>query len=126
MTAEDSSGHTHGTRATDGAGTTGAGNVGDGATSHGSLSEEALKLAETLQTWLSTSTAMTGAGSSSECKVCPICQMIGVVNGMKPEVLGHLTEAGFALVAAFRAATEQSQRAWTTSERPPVQHIKVT
>jgi len=110
---------------TDGAHGAGSGTTG-GSTPHGTLSEEALKLAETLQAWLSTGTAMTGAGSASECKVCPICQLIGVVNGMKPEVLGHLTEAGFALAAAFRAATEQSQRAWTGSERPPVQHIKVT
>jgi hypothetical protein len=93
---------------------------------HGSLSEEALKLAETLQAWLSTGSAMTGAGSSSECKVCPICQLIGVVNGMRPEVLGHLTEAGFAVMAAFKAATESSERSWTGTNRPPVQHIKVT
>jgi hypothetical protein len=104
----------------------GSGASGHGAFPHGSLSEEALKLAETLQTWLSTGSAMTGAGTASECKVCPICQAIGVVNNMKPEVLGHLTEAGFALVAAFRAATEQAQRPWSSSERPPVQHIKVT
>lgn len=99
---------------------------GHGAYPHGSLSEEALKLAETLQNWLSTGSAMTGAGTASECKVCPICQMIGVVNNMRPEVLGHLTEAGFALAAAFKAATESSQRAWAGSDRPPVQHIKVT
>jgi hypothetical protein len=99
---------------------------GHGAFPHGSLSEEALKLAETLQNWLSTGSAMTGAGTSSECKVCPICQMIAVVNNMRPEVLGHLTEAGFALAAAFKAATESSEREWTSSNRPPVQHIKVT
>jgi hypothetical protein len=101
-----------------------AGPGGHGA--HGSLSEEALKLAETLQGWLSTGSAMTGAGNASECKVCPLCQVIGVVNTMRPEVLGHLTEAGFALVAAFKAATESSQRAWTGTNRPPVQHIEVT
>ena len=128
MTAENSTDGSTGSTAqggTDGAHGAGSGTTG-GSTPHGTLSEEALKLAETLQAWLSTGTAMTGAGSASECKVCPICQLIGVVNGMKPEVLGHLTEAGFALAAAFRAATEQSQRAWTGSERPPVQHIKVT
>jgi hypothetical protein len=108
----------------DGASTGGPSTGGPGA--HGSLSEEALKLAETLQTWLSTGSAMTGAGSSSECKVCPICQLIGVVNGMRPEVLGHLTEAGFAVMAAFKAATESSEHAWTGTKRPPVQHIKVT
>src|SRR3954454_12186743 len=75
---------------------------------HGSLSEEALKLAETLQTWLSTGAAMTGVGSSSECKVCPLCQAIAMVNGLKPEVLGHLAEAGTQLMAAFRAATDKA------------------
>jgi hypothetical protein len=92
----------------------------------GSLSEEALKLAETLQTWLNTGAAMTGAGSASECKVCPLCQLIGVVNTMKPEVLAHLTEAGFSLVAAYKSATEAAERSWTSGNRPPVQHIKVT
>jgi 3-hydroxyisobutyrate dehydrogenase-like beta-hydroxyacid dehydrogenase len=92
----------------------------------GSLSEEALKLAETLQTWLNTGAAMTGAGSASECKVCPLCQLIGVVNTMKPEVLAHLTEAGFSLVAAYKSATEAAERSWSSGNRPPVQHIKVT
>src|ERR1700712_4507522 len=112
--------------ASDGGGGASHGSGSHGSGSHGSLSDEALKLAETLQTWLSTGSAMTGAGSSSECKVCPLCQMICVVNNMRPEVLGHLTEAGFALAAAFKAATESSQRAWTAGDRPTVQHIKVT
>src|SRR3954463_9361022 len=110
---------------------------------HGSLSEEALKLAETLQTWLSTGTAMTGVGSASECKVCPLCQAIAMVNGLKPEVLGHLAEAGTQVMAAFRAATdkaatdgdaaeragtdrtaENAERSWAAADRPPVQHIQ--
>jgi hypothetical protein len=102
---------------------------------HGSLSEEALKLAETLQTWLSTGAALTGVGSASECKVCPLCQAIALVNGLKPEVVGHLTEAGTQLLAALRAATdkpategpaETAERSWAGSDRPPVQHISVT
>jgi hypothetical protein len=97
-----------------------------GAGPHGSLSEEALKLAETLQQWLSTGAAMTGAGTASECKVCPLCQAIGMVNGMRPEVLAHLAEAGTALVAAFRSAMDSSERMWAGTKRPPVQHINVT
>jgi hypothetical protein len=111
---------------TTGTGTDSSAGEQAGHAGHGSLSEEALKLAETLQTWLSTGSAMTGAGTASECKVCPLCQVIGVVNTMRPEVLGHLTEAGFALAAAFKAATESSQQPGTGSNRPPVQHIKVT
>ena len=99
---------------------------GTGSESHGSLSEEALKLAETLQAWLSSGAALSGAGTSAECKVCPLCQLISVVNGMKPEVLGHLTEAGTALAAAFKAAMESSERRWAGTQRPPVQHIEVT
>lgn len=99
-----------------------------GHAAHGSLSEEALKLAETLQAWISTGSAMTGAGTASECKVCPLCQAIAMVNGMRPEVLGHLTQAGMAVAAAFRAATETEtqEKAWSSEARPPVQHIKVT
>jgi hypothetical protein len=119
---DDHGAHEHG--AGDGAppGAEGAGF----AAGHGSLSEEALRLAETLQAWLSSGAAMTGAGTASECKVCPICQLIGVVNGLRPEVLGHLTEAGVALVSALRAAMDSSERMWTRSKRPPVQHINVT
>jgi hypothetical protein len=109
-------------------GSAGASGGAAGGHSHptGSLSEEALKLAETMQTWLNTGAAMTGAGSASECKVCPLCQLIGVVNTMKPDVLAHLTEAGFSLVAAYKAATEAAERSWSSGDRPPVQHIKVT
>ena len=96
------------------------------ADAHGSLSEEALKLAEALQGWLSNGAAMAGAGGSSECRVCPVCQLLRVVQGTRPEVLGHLTEAGAALIAAFQAAMESSERMWTGTKRPPVQHIKVT
>ena len=104
---------------------------GDGANSagappHGSLSEEALKLVETAQAWLSSGAVLAGAGTSSECKSCPVCQLIGVVNGLRPEVLGHLAEAGTQLVAAYKAATESAERSWAGSQRPPVQHIKVT
>jgi hypothetical protein len=103
-----------------------AGSSHEHSSAAGSLSEEALKLAETLQTWLNTGAAMTGAGSASECKVCPLCQLIGVVNTMKPDVLAHLTEAGFSLVSAYKAATEAAERSWSSGNRPPVQHIKVT
>jgi hypothetical protein len=93
---------------------------------HGTLSEEALKLAETLQAWINSGAAMTGAGTASECKVCPICQLINVVNTMRPEVLVHLTQAGTSLAAALQAAMDSSDRMWTSAKRPPVQHIKVT
>jgi hypothetical protein len=130
-------------------GSTGSGGASAGGAQHGSLSEEALKLAETLQTWLSTGAAMTGVGSASECKVCPLCQAIAMVNGLKPEVLGHLAEAGTQLMAAFRSATDKADadnaertgtpdragtadrggntgQSWASSDRPPVQHIPVT
>jgi hypothetical protein len=97
-----------------------------GSASHGSLSEEAAKLAETLQAWLNTGAAMGGVGTSSECRVCPFCQLLGVLRGTKPEVLAHLMEAGTALAAAVRSMTEASEKAWTSANRPPVQHINVT
>jgi hypothetical protein len=97
-----------------------------GSPPQGSLAEEALKLAETLQAWISSGSAMPGAGMSTECKVCPLCQVISMVNGLRPEVLGHLAEAGTQLAAAFRAASESSEHTWAGTKRPPVQHIHVT
>lgn len=119
---------------TSGSGPTASGAAGSGA-HPGSLSEEALKLAETLQGWISAGAAMTGAGTASECKVCPLCQAIAMMKTARPEVLAHLTEAGLALVSAVRAATEGADGAPHPGSgggpaeyptRPSVQRIDVT
>ena len=38
----------------------------------------------------------------------------------------YIHEAGFSLVAAYKSATEAAERSWSSGNRPPVQHIKVT
>ena len=97
--------------------------------SHGPLAEEAAKLAEALATgWTAFSatgfaqSVLSGVGESDECALCPVCQLLRVAKGSRPEVFEHLAAASASLLAAFRAALESSQASWSagspsTSER---------
>src|ERR1700710_2886818 len=90
--------------------------------SHGPLAEEAAKLAEVLAGWVSgglSSPLLAGLGDSAECKMCPVCQLLRLVQGSRPEVYGHLADASASLLAAVRAAVESSEASWTAGRRPP-------
>ncbi|HEX4429418.1 MAG TPA: DUF5304 family protein [Frankiaceae bacterium] len=83
---------------------------------HGPLAEEAAKLAEALSGWASAGFSqplMEGAGESSECRLCPVCQLLRVAQGARPEVFEHLADASASLMAALRAAIESSQASWS-------------
>lgn len=80
----------------------------------GSLAEEATKLVEALQGWLSTgphsrpdpwaeATADNGAGEvAPECAVCPFCRSMRFVRTLDPEVIDRVIDAGAALVASLQ------------------------
>jgi hypothetical protein len=100
---------------------------------HGPLLEEAAKLAEALsKSWTDLSAGgfvhslLSGFGESSECKACPVCQLLRVVGGHRPEVLEHLTDASASLIAALRASLESSQAAWTAGSRPTSERIDIS
>ena len=96
--------------------------------SHGPLVEEAAKLAEVLSGWVSgglSSPLVAGLGESAECKVCPVCQLLRLVQGTKPEVYGHLADASASLLAALRAAVESSEASWSAGRRPPSERIDI-
>jgi hypothetical protein len=44
------------------------------------------------------------ASGAGECRSCPVCRLISVLRGDRPEVTEKLAEAGTALLAALRAA----------------------
>jgi hypothetical protein len=73
----------------------------------GPLAEEAARLMEALSQW-----ARGGVGElplatgGAECRVCPVCQMLGVLRHTRPETFAHLAEATSALVAALRTVVE--------------------
>ncbi len=97
----------------------------------GSVAEEAVKLAEALQEWASRQAGGAGPGAgtsgadiyrllagalgassehvatgSAECRVCPICRMIGLARGAGPDFQTHLADAGVAVLRAAAAAAE--------------------
>jgi hypothetical protein len=101
--------------------------------SHGPLAEEAAKLAEALSAgWNSLGASgfvhslLSGIGDSTECTVCPVCQLLRVVKGNNPEVATHLADASASLMAALRAALESSQAAWTAGSHPTSERINIS
>lgn len=86
------------------------------------LAEEAARLIEGLQGWL-----RYGVGPSShedvwgevtdkiatggpECRLCPFCQLLGVLRQTRPDVFHHLANAGEALTDALRDLMRSSWR----------------
>ena len=106
---------------------------------HGSLHEEAGKLAEVLEAWLAS--AREGAGgwlagatdgpgaadgaTSPECRLCPICRLLAVLRGARPETYEHLLDAAASVVAALRVSVDGGQRSWAAGHPSPVQRIDI-
>jgi hypothetical protein len=107
---------------------------------HGSLSEEAGKLAEILEAWLAGARQSAGAWAaadptdsaaggerlhSPECRVCPICRLLALLRGVRPETYEHLLDAAASLVAALRVSVEGAERSWTAGRPATVQRIDI-
>jgi hypothetical protein len=104
---------------------------------HGSLHEEAGKLAELLEAWLAGARQSAGAWAASdpedegaglhspECRVCPICRMLALVRGVRPETYEHLLDAAASLLAALRVGVEGAERSWTAGKPATVQRIDI-
>jgi hypothetical protein len=95
--------------------------------SPGSAAEEAVKLLAAAEAWardraghlLDDDGLATGA---RECTVCPLCQAVGAVRSVHPDVLTHLLDAAASAVAALRAAVVPPPGP-SASSAPRVQHI---
>src|SRR6266567_789263 len=68
------------------------------------------------------------ATGAPECTWCPICQLIAILRGDRPEISEKVAEAGASLVAALRAVLDAAA---ASPPRPPddaasrVQHINL-
>jgi hypothetical protein len=60
-----------------------------------------------------------------ECRYCPVCQLIAVVRGTRPEVAAHLAEAAGALLEALRAAVVAHEREWSAPPGRGVERIDI-
>lgn len=64
-----------------------------------------------------------GPGSAPECRYCPICRLIALLRGDRPEATARLVAAGTAFAEALRSVLVPPGEA--PEEPPPVQHIDV-
>ncbi|MEP6599075.1 MAG: hypothetical protein ABJB98_06445 [Actinomycetota bacterium] len=75
----------------------------------GSLGEEAVRLLGAVQDWARrTWPDEHPATGAPECRWCPICQLLAVLRGHRPEVNERLTQAGTAVVTALQALLDAS------------------
>ena len=86
--------------------------------SHGTIGEEAVKLLDAVQDWLRREPLSEHlATGSPECTWCPICQLVAVLRGDRPDV----NEKIATVVAALRAMLDASDVRSPQEQR--VQHI---
>ena len=93
----------------------------------GSAAEEAARLFQAAEQWVRTRTGghLDGlATGAPECTVCPLCQGISAVRGVRPETVEHLLDAAASFVAALRTTVHATPDP-DPSRRPDVQHIDV-
>jgi hypothetical protein len=103
----------------------------------GTVAEEATRLLEAMQEWATAHdhafdgvAAGEAAGASGphlgpECRYCPVCQLIAVVRGTRPDVAAHLAEAAAGLLEAVRRAIVTHEGAWASRPERPVERIDI-
>jgi hypothetical protein len=98
----------------------------------GSVAEEASRLFAAFESWVRD--AAGGATSavdahiatgSAECQLCPMCRLIGMLRGTRPEVFDHLVDASASMLAAMRSAIDAHEGSWASRRQSPVQHIDI-
>jgi hypothetical protein len=98
----------------------------------GSVTEEAARLFAAFESWVKdaaggATAAMDAhiATDAAECQLCPVCRLISVLRGTRPEVFEHLVDATASMLAAARAAVDAHERSWSSRRHSPVEHIDI-
>ena len=98
----------------------------------GSVGEEAARLFAAFETWVKdaaggATAAMDArvATDAAECQLCPVCRLISLMRGTRPEVFEHLADATTSMLAALRAAIDAHEHSWASRRNSPVQHIDI-
>lgn len=101
---------------------------------HGSVTEEAARLVDALgqsfgqwarEAFGDVSFDESIATGSAECQLCPVCRLIALVRGTRPETVEHLLDAVGSLTAALRSAVQTHEHHWASRPGGPVEHINV-
>ena len=97
---------------------------------HGTIGDEAAKLLDAVQDWARRSFGDSAhiATGAPECTWCPICQLIAVLRGDRPEISDKIADATASVVSALRAvvdaAANPAEEAGAAPPKPPrVQRI---
>ena len=95
----------------------------------GSVGDEAAKLLDAVQDW-ARSTFGEGASArmstgSPECEWCPLCQLVSVLRGDRPETTEKIVAAGTAMMTALRSLLDAPSAA-PEDPKPRVQRIDLT
>lgn len=96
-------------------------------TEHGTFGEEAVKLLDAVADWARGNLGDVDwrghiATGAPECTWCPLCQLISVLRGERPEINEKVAEAMMSVVAALRAFLDATKQ--PAQPAPPrVQHI---
>jgi hypothetical protein len=90
----------------------------------GTIGDEAAKLLDAVQDWVRRNL---GEGShiatgAPECTWCPLCQLIMVLRGDRPEISEKIADATASVVAALRTLLDAAT-SHTEPKAPRVQHI---
>ncbi|MFL6238036.1 MAG: DUF5304 family protein [Actinomycetes bacterium] len=98
----------------------------------GSVAEEASRLFAAFESWVKDTAGGATAAvdahiatGAAECQLCPVCRMISLVRGTRPEVFEHLVDATASMLAALRAAVDAHEKSWASRRESPVQHIDI-
>jgi hypothetical protein len=59
------------------------------------------------------------------CQVCPICQLAGLLDGVRPDLLATLGETAVTLLAALRTAVDTQERQWASRRSHGVERIDI-
>ena len=82
------------------------------------VGEEAVRLVAAVQDWARERFPAGPDGHlGAECQWCPLCQLMAVVRGERPEVTARVAEAGIAMAAAFRSLVDAASTATAAHEQ---------
>jgi hypothetical protein len=59
------------------------------------------------------------------CQVCPLCQLAGLLDGVRPDVAGLLGETAANLFAVLRTAIDTQERQWSGRPSAGVERIDI-
>lgn len=99
-------------------------------TEHGTFGEEAARLLDAVADWARANLGDVDwrghiATGAPECAWCPLCQLISVLRGERPEINEKIAEATMSVVAALRAVLDAATER-PDSAQPRVQRINLS